>query len=158
MYYLGKKLSSDGSLFLFKERLNFTPYIKTKRARFGIKLFQLCTSDGIILDYIMYHGNMATQQVEMKENSLTTDKIPATLMQKYLEKGHHFYIHNYYISIPLAQYFLQSDTYVTGTIRETRKHFPPELKKVTLKGGGSAHFVHDNIIVMKFKAHRDRMN
>ena len=51
----------------------------------------------------------------MEEISLTTDKIPATLMQKYLGKGHHLYIDNYYTSILLKQYFLQNDTYVTGT-------------------------------------------
>ena len=83
---------------------------------------------------------MALQQVEMEENSLTTDRIPATLMQKYLKKGHHLHIHNYYTSIPLGQYFLQNDMYVTGAIRETRKHFPPELRRVTLNRGGSAYF------------------
>ena len=78
MYYLGKKLSIGKSLVLFKGRLNFKQYIKTKRARFGIKLFQLCTSDGIILDYIIYHGNMAPQLAEMEENYLNTDRILGT--------------------------------------------------------------------------------
>ena len=101
---------------------------------------------------------MVLQLVEMEDNSLTTERIPATLMQKYLGKGHHFYHDNYYTSIPLAQYFLQNDTYVTGTIRETRNHFPPELKRVALNRGGSSHFEHDVIIVMKFRAHQDRLS
>ena len=77
-------------------------------------------------------------------------------MQKYLEKGYHLYIDNNYTSIPLVQYFLQNDTYVTGKITETRKYFPPELKRVTLNTGDLAYFKHDGIIVMMFRAYQDR--
>ena len=77
-------------------------------------------------------------------------------MQKYLGKVHHLYIDNYFTSVPLAQYFLQNDTYVTGTIRETRKHFPPELKRGALNRGGSANLEHDDIIATNFRAHQDR--
>ena len=73
--------------FFSMERLNFKQYIKTKRARFGIKFFQVVyLLIVIVLDYIIYHGNMAPQLVEMEENSLTTNRIPATLMKKYLGK------------------------------------------------------------------------
>ena len=99
---------------------------------------------------------MVPQLVEMEGNCLTTDRIPATLMQKHLGKGYHLYIDNYYTSMPLAQYFLHNDTYLTGTIRETRKHFLPELKRVTINKGGSAYFEHDSIIVLKFITHKDR--
>lgn len=46
VYSSGKKLSVDESLVLFKGRLLFKQYIKTKRARFCIRLYQLCTSVG----------------------------------------------------------------------------------------------------------------
>ena len=68
-------------LVLFKGRLSFQKYIKTKRARFGIKLFQLCTSNAIPLDFIVYHGNMTPSLNEIQEGTLVTEKIPATLMQ-----------------------------------------------------------------------------
>ena len=80
----------------------------------------------------------------------------STLMEKYLGEGHHLYIDNYCTSIPLAQGFLWNDTYVPRTIRKTRKHFPLELKRVTLYRGGSAYLEHDDMIVMKFRAHQDR--
>ena len=38
VWYPGKELSVDQSLVLFKGRVKFRQYIKTKRARFGIKL------------------------------------------------------------------------------------------------------------------------
>ena len=67
VYSPGKNLSVDESLVLFKGRLSFMQYIKSKRARFGIKLFQLCTSSGIPLDFLVYHGNLAPMLVEMGE-------------------------------------------------------------------------------------------
>ena len=63
---------------------------------------------------------MANQLIET-EDGLITEKIPITLMQKYLGKGHHLFVDNYYTSYALAEYLLQNDTYVTGTIRENRK-------------------------------------
>ena len=50
VWYPGQHLSVDESLVLFKGRVQFRQYIKTKRARFGIKLYELTTSDGITLD------------------------------------------------------------------------------------------------------------
>ena len=92
VYSPGKCLSLDESLVLFKGRLSFKQYINTKRARFGIMLYQLCTFNGILLDFIVYHGNLAQGLVRMEEGCLTTERIPVTLMQNYLEKGHHLFI------------------------------------------------------------------
>ena len=47
VYSPGKCLSSNESLVLFKGSLSFKQYISSKRARFGIKLYHLCTSNGI---------------------------------------------------------------------------------------------------------------
>ena len=58
VYIPGKCLSMDESLVLFKGWLRFKQYISSKRARFGINLYQLSTSNGIILDFFVYHGNL----------------------------------------------------------------------------------------------------
>ena len=51
VYCPGQNHSVDKSLVLFKGRLHFKQYIRTKRARFGIKLYELTTSNGITLDF-----------------------------------------------------------------------------------------------------------
>ena len=130
VYSQGKNLSMDESLVLFNGRLSFKQYIKTKRARFGIKLYQLSTSSGILLDFLVYHGNFAPGLVIMEDGSLMTESIPATLLQKYVNKGHHVFLDNYYTSIPLASYFVQNGMLITGTIRDSRKQFPVELKTI----------------------------
>ena len=72
VYYPGKYLSMDESLVLFKGKLTFKQYITSKRSRFGIKLYQLCTASGILLDFLVYHGNMANSLVEMGDGALLT--------------------------------------------------------------------------------------
>ena len=125
----------DESLVLFKERLNFKQYINSKRARFGIKLYQLCTSNGIPLDFLVYHGNLAPGLTTIEDGSLITERIPVRLMQKFVHKGHHLFIGNYYTSTSLVTYFLQNGIYITRMMRDTRKHFPVVLKTITLKKG-----------------------
>ena len=84
----GKDVSTDDSLALFKERLSFQQYRKSKRARFGIKLYQLCTSHGILLNFIVYHGNITPQLIKKDKGALITERTPATLMERYFGKGH----------------------------------------------------------------------
>ena len=104
----GNNVSIDESLVLFKGRLSFQQYIKSKRARFGIKLYQLYTSNGICSDFIIYHGNIAAQLIEMEEGALITERMPATLMERCFGKGHNVYIDNFYTSLRLAKYLIEN--------------------------------------------------
>ena len=120
----GRDISINEGLVLLKERLSFQQYIKSKRARFGIKLYQFCTSNGILLDFIVYHGNIAPQLIEMEEGALITERIPATLTERYFGKGHDLYIDNFYTSVRLENYLIENGTNVKGTIRENQKTVP----------------------------------
>ncbi|GFQ67361.1 piggyBac transposable element-derived protein 4 [Trichonephila clavata] len=52
-------ISVDESLIAFKGRLSWKQYIPQKRARFGIKLFQLCQSEKWLhLELLDIHGKM----------------------------------------------------------------------------------------------------
>lgn len=51
-----KELSLDKSLLLFRERLKFRQYIKGKKAKYGIKFYELATADGFVLNISMYSG------------------------------------------------------------------------------------------------------
>ena len=110
----------------------------------------------ILLDFLVCHGNLAPGLTIMEDGSLITERIPVTLMQKYLQKGHHLFIDNYYTSMSLATYFLQNSTHITGTIRDTRKHFPVELKTMKLQKGEAAFYQHNGLVVVKYRAMKDR--
>ena len=153
-----KSLSIDESLVLFKGRLSFKQYISSKRARFGIKLYQLCTINDILLAFIVYHGNLEPGLISLENCPLITEKIPATVMEKYLNKGHHVFIDKYYTSLSLAEYLIQNWTYVTGTIREHRKHFLVKMKTLRLEKGDAAFYQHEDVVVAKYRAKKDRSN
>jgi hypothetical protein len=70
----------DESMVLFKGRLLFKQYIKTKRHKFGIKLYVLCDYEtGYVLDFLVYTG----AQMEMESKLGVSDGIVATLMKPY---------------------------------------------------------------------------
>ena len=51
-----KKLSLDESMMLWRGRLMFRQYIKNKRHKYGIKFYELCTYDGLVLNVEIYGG------------------------------------------------------------------------------------------------------
>lgn len=66
-----KELSTDESLMLYKGRLHFRQYIASKKARYGIKFYELTTSDGYVLNIIMYTGkDEDTEEHKKKLNKL----------------------------------------------------------------------------------------
>ena len=91
----------------------------------------------------------------MEEGALITERIPATLMERYFGKGQNLYIDNFYTSLRLAKYLIENGTNVTGTIRENRKQFPLELKNTILQKGEAAFYQHDSIVIVKYRAKRD---
>ncbi|GBO32779.1 PiggyBac transposable element-derived protein 4 [Araneus ventricosus] len=58
----------DESLVAFKGLLGWKQYIPTKRARFGLKFFQLCESEsGYIWNSIIYTGNPGSKTSSAKQ-------------------------------------------------------------------------------------------
>jgi len=132
----GRYLCVDESLSLFKGRLAFKQYIRTKLARFRIKLFELCTDNRILLDFLVYHGKMLQELVTIAgQDMLTSEKIQITLMEKFLNKGHRLFLDNYYNSPKLVQYLLECGTKVVGTVRPNRQNFCQELAAANLQKG-----------------------
>ena len=93
VYNPGQNLSVDKSLVLFKGRLHFRQYIKTKCACFGIRLYELTTSGGIIPDVLVY---CRARMLEDNENSSLplSKRIPEELMTPFLDEGHVLFTDN----------------------------------------------------------------
>ena len=81
VYAPGKYLSVDESLVLFKGRLGFKQYIRTKRARFGIKMYEICTSNGVTLDFLVYCGRGMFSDDDPNSELSTTERIAANLIE-----------------------------------------------------------------------------
>nr|CAH7734254.1 unnamed protein product [Callosobruchus chinensis] len=124
-----KELSIDESLLHFRGRLGFRVYIKNKKDRYGIKFFELTTSDGYLLNMEMYSGR--TDNKDRLESK--TDTIIMNLMKPFLHKGHELYMDNYYNSVRLSQKLLSFKTHTTGTLRANRRGNPKNVTKRKLK-------------------------
>ena len=83
----------------------------------------------------------------MEGGAIITERIPATLMERYLGKGQNFYIEYFYTLLRWGNYLVENGTNVTGSIRESRKQVPLELKNTIRQKREAAFCQHDNIVM-----------
>ena len=126
-----KNLSIDESMMLWRGRLIFRQYIKNKPHKYGIKFYELCTHDGLVLSAEIYGG----QGFSDVNNLGQTAAIVLKLMEPYLEKRHHVFTDNYYNSVSLTEFLSSKGTYITGTLRKDRKRNPRKVISTKLKKG-----------------------
>lgn len=129
-----QNLVIDGSLVLWKGKLSFKQFIKTKRHRFGIHFFILCDVEtDYILDFIIYTGK-TTRLVSCNPNLGQSDAVVKILIKRYLNKGHTLYTHNWYTSPILSMYLHKKKSNTCGTVRCNRCGIPP-FKKIKFQPG-----------------------
>lgn len=152
----------DESLLLWKGRLIFRQYIPLKRARFGIKIYLCCESDGdakgsggYCYRFKVYAGKEdpvnEVQPVLDAVNAGDTDlsaseKMVLFLTAPLLDKGYIVFTDNWYTSLRLFLYLRERNTLACGTVRENRG-VPEELHDVRLNPGASAALCGDGKIV-----------
>lgn len=151
IYYPGPKLSIDEALLLWRGRLYFRQYIPNKAAKYGIKLYEVCTPDGYVLNMIIYSGK-GTVTSEEHGHAFS---VVQELLTPYIGKGHTVYIDNFYSSVSLAKYLIQKNTHVVGTLRSNRKGNPTEVVKKKLTRGESIWKRNGSITVGKWRDKRD---
>lgn len=156
IYNATKELSLDESLLLFRGRLHFRQYIKSKKARYGIKFYELTTHDGYVLNIKMYSGKETTEQ-SINETESKTEKLVMRLMRPYLLRGHHLFMDNFYNSVNLSQKLIDLKTHCTGTLRSNRKGNPAYIIKKKLNRGEHVWARKSKVYVSKWKDKRPVM-
>ncbi|CAH1987778.1 unnamed protein product [Acanthoscelides obtectus] len=133
----GPVFAIDEHLMLYKGRLHFRQYIKTKRNRFGIKLFAMCPSAphlrGYTWNLCLYVGkdNFDVSHIPGTGNLTVSERIVVHLAQNILNSGREVILDNWYTSVRLSQFLLTQGTYLTGTIRSNRG-VPAQLTRIPL--------------------------
>jgi len=111
------------SYFVRPSKSFFKQFIKTKRHRFGIKIFVICDVEtDFILNILIYTGS--TTEYKKTDPSLgISGAVVNKLMKPYLKKGHKLFIDNLYTSPSLAMFLYKKKkkTKATGTVRKKRK-------------------------------------
>ena len=104
----------DESLMLWKGRLSWKQFIRTKRSRFGIKSFSLCeSSSGYLWSSCLYTEKELTAKLNSnnssKYNYVATD-IVLHLMKGLVGKRYRLHLDNWYNSIELTRCLLANKT------------------------------------------------
>lgn len=151
IYLPEKNIAVDESLIPYKGRLGYKQYIPTKRARFGIKLFELCESQsGYIWNMLIYTGKDTPFQNDYENFGMAT-RCVMTLSQALLGKGYCLTLDNFYTSPELAELLINCKTDVIGTMRPTRKSLPPSIKNEKLQKGNVIAFQKGKMCVFKWQ-------
>ena len=134
----------------FRGRVIFRQFNKSKRYKYGIKLFKLCSRGGYTQKMQIYAGKDVTRVGTVAE------AVVLQLMEAYLDQGRDLCTDNWYTSMPLANSLLARSTNLIGTIRKNRKGIPLALKDRKLKRG-EVFFLQNNkgILLLKWKDRRD---
>ncbi|KAK4323711.1 hypothetical protein Pmani_005613 [Petrolisthes manimaculis] len=132
----GKLIAIDEALIMWRGRLGFRQYIKTKRARFGVKAFVLCPSDeewqGYSWNFHLYYGKDTYMIEDPNASRLSvSERIVVFLMKDLLNSGRHVITDNWYTSLRLADYLETQRTLLTGVVRSGRGP-PKEVQEMKL--------------------------
>ncbi|CAK1591154.1 unnamed protein product [Parnassius mnemosyne] len=147
IYALNKDLCIDESVMSWKGRLFFRVYIKNKKHRYGIKIYKLCESNGVILKIKLCKS-------EGQEGGQTI-KVVTDLLDDYLNKGYKVYTDNYYNSVELTRKMSANKTYLCGTLQSTRKGNPKVVTSAKLMKGEMIWRRKGEVAVCKWKDKRD---
>ncbi|KAG5864073.1 hypothetical protein JTB14_033907 [Gonioctena quinquepunctata] len=138
----------------WRGRLSFRQYIPSKRYRYGVKIYKLCTDKGYTWNLSVYVGNDKAEDPHVS----ASQNVVMKLIEDLLNNGRTLFIDNFYTSVPLACKLLSHYTHVVGTLRKNRKYIPPEIKSARLqKGEIIAKESADGITILKWKDKRDVM-
>lgn len=143
------RLAIDESVVLWRGRLVFRQYIKNKRHKYGVKLYELTESRGLVLK--IRSGEGVADEQGFGQSAATV----LELLDSYLDKGYIVFTDNYYNSVSLTKFLTTKNTYICGTLRFDRKENPKELVRKQLKKGDTVWSRSESVVVCKWKDKRD---
>ena len=147
-----QNLCIDASLMLWEGRLIFKQYILSKRNRFGVESFCLvdCKTK-FVLDFIVYTGS--NTEYQMTAELGLSGSVAMELMGRYLSKGHHLYVDDWFASSALFEILHRNRTGACGTVRKNRQRLPSLIIK--LKSGEIQYLHTDILLALKWQDKRE---
>ena len=111
-------LCIDEQMIPFKGRSNMKQYMPKKPNKWGIKLFLLCSSDGIVHDLEVYQGK--NTNIGSYGLGFCSDIVLRLAESIPNGAGFKVFFDNYFTTLPLLIHLKNKGTYATGTLRSNR--------------------------------------
>ena len=127
VYKPRKNVSIDESLWAYQGRHYARQYNPSKRARYGMKVYRLCASEGPAAGYTCaFRVYMGADRSDLPVSTkVVLDLLHEAAM---LDQGYTVYLDNWYSSPTLYHMLQQRKTLAVGTVRPNRKWMPKDLK------------------------------
>ena len=135
IYQPERDMSVDESLLLWKGRLGWKQFIPIKRARFGIKSFEICKSSGYIWNFFVYMGKDTVYHPDVAADLPMGSKVIYSLVNPLFGKGYCISMDNFFSSSQLYNMLCDNNTDSVGTLCANRKGVLKEIASKKLKKG-----------------------
>ncbi|XP_069604265.1 piggyBac transposable element-derived protein 4-like [Ranitomeya imitator] len=124
LYNSSEYVTVDEQLLAFRGPCKFIQYMPSKPAKYGIKIFWMCDSATYYgMNGMIYCGKEADAPVQ-KDHS----NIVKTLALPIFHSGKNITMDNYFTNLELANFLLQKQLTLVGTMRPNRREIPPIMK------------------------------
>jgi hypothetical protein len=115
----------DEQLVPFRGRCSFRQYMKSKPAKYGIKLWILCDSTtSYALNVQVYTGRAPGQPPEKKQG----ERVVHDMVEVVKGTGRNVTTDNFFTSVPLARDLLAKKLSLVGTLRKIKSEIPSEFQ------------------------------
>ena len=145
-YYPGSHLTVDEQLVGFRGRCPFRVYMKSKPAKYGIKIWMLCDVEtSYAMNLQVYTGKEGPRSEKNQGCRVVLD------LTHSLKSGYGITTDNFFTSIPLAQELLKRGLTLTGTLRKNKTEIPAELQPMPARKELSSMFAFNgNLTVVSY--------
>lgn len=113
-------LSVDEQMIPFSGRCPARQYVPSKPNPVGLKNFVLASSDGLVLDFLIYTGKGTVPDADMKDLGLGGAVVKRLLETVPMDEPVHVFTDRFFTGIKLAEFLLKRNAYLTGTIVANR--------------------------------------
>lgn len=111
----------DEQIVPFKGQLDIKQYMQNKPCKWGVKVFLLCGSSGLVYDGIVYQGKTNHLNEELVGTYGVTGAIVVQLSQRLASQvNHKLYADSYFTLLPVIRYFTAHGICYAGTVRQNR--------------------------------------
>ncbi|XP_060846028.1 piggyBac transposable element-derived protein 4-like [Rhopalosiphum padi] len=115
----------DEMLHPFRGRCQWIQYIPSKPAKYGIKMYALCDAK------YFYTSNLEVYCGKQPEGPYDNSNAPMEIVKRLItdieKSNRNLTTDNYYTSIPLAEYLMQKQITLVGTLKKNKREIPPEF-------------------------------
>lgn len=151
---IGQNISIDEQMIPFTGKINMLQYVQNKPCKWGLKIFVLCSPNGLAHNFIPYQGSTTEINRDNVKKYGQSSAIVLELLEIAKKEGHTVYFDNYFNSYALLLRLLELKMYAAGTVRMNRfykPHFISDKDIKKKKRGYSEDLVsQDGIIMVKW--------